>query len=139
MSPVQRSILSSSCPPSWATSDTAAPLVCWVDHNISIITTHTVEYWITVVRSESWGLPGYVQYTLGFLHIHIGVGHSPIHANICIYLNMWPGLQKSTTWTQSTPCYIFANIFSFEYSIPFPWISEESPLNSAVVVEILFC
>ena len=33
----------------------------------------------------------------------------------------------------------FANIFCSECGIPFPSISEESPLNSAVVREILLC
>ena len=35
--------------------------------------------------------------------------------------------------------YIFANIFSSECDSPLPSISEESPLNSAVVTEILLC
>ena len=52
---------------------------------------------------------------------------------------MWPGLQKSIMWAQITPSYIFANIFSSECGIPFPSISEESSLNSAVVTEILLC
>ena len=40
---------------------------------------------------------------------------------------------------QITLSYIFANIFSSESGIPLPSISEESPLNSAVVTEILLC
>ena len=40
---------------------------------------------------------------------------------------------------QITLSYIFGNIFSSECGISFPLISEESPLNSAVVTEILLC
>ena len=52
---------------------------------------------------------------------------------------MWPGLRKSTMWAQIIPSYIFGNIFSAERGIPFPQLSEESPLNSAVMTEILLC
>ena len=54
-------------------------------------------------------------------------------------VHMWPGLWKSTMWAQITPIYIFGNIFSSECRIPLPSISEESPLNSAVVTEIFLC
>ena len=56
-----------------------------------------------------------------------------------LYHYMWPGLWISTMWTQITLSYISSNIFSSECGIPFPQISEESPLNSAVVTEILLC
>ena len=52
-------------------------------------------------------------------------------------IDMWLGLWELTMWVQITQSYIFANSFCSEYGILFPWATEESLLNSAVVMKIL--
>ena len=47
------------------------------------------------------------------------------------------GPAKINHVSANSPSYIFANICSSQYSIPFPLISKESSLNFAVVIGIL--
>ena len=89
--------------------------------------------WATLAQSEmGW----YCQLLLIVLEID---GYKALPLRLIQTIYMWPGLRKSTMWAQITLSCIIANIFSSECGILFQQIWEESPLNSAVVTEILSC
>ena len=77
-------------------------------------------------------------------HVHyMSSSNSPVNVRIGNHICKGKGLillvtgpAKSTIWVQITLSSIFINIFHSECSIPFLQGTEESPLNSAVVMKI---